>query len=151
MYTIGRTPEQADAAAPVPAGGLDFDWRVEVEAAGPQSVEAEVEISVPLVYVWFAARGEMMETVLDLRLEVMDPDDTLIWEHEQAISLEVEESALTDDPDMRHREVITLRIEGQGSRFSQGTYRIFALLVNRTGEARIRKVKTFKLDQGRTR
>lgn len=146
MHELGRTPGQAEAAAPGQESGLDFDWKVRVEAVGPERVEGEVEITVPLLHVWFAVQEEGMETVLDLRLEVRDPGDAVIWEYEQAISLEVEERALQENQRMKHRLAVPLRIEGPSRRFRQGTYRIFAVLINRTGDARVRKVKTFKLD-----
>jgi GWxTD domain-containing protein len=146
MYELGRTPGQAESAAPFADSSLDFDWDVRIDSVGPERVEGEVEIVVPLLHLWFAVLEGGMRTVLDLHLEIRDPEDMVIWEHEQSFQLEVEETALQENPKMRHRLVLSLRIEGPSRRFRQGTYRIFALLVNRTGDARARKVKTFKLD-----
>jgi GWxTD domain-containing protein len=146
MHELGRTPGQAEIASPAPQNSLDFDWKVRFEAVGSERVEGEVEITIPLLYVWFAAEGEKMGTVLDLRLEVRDSDDSVIWEKEQVISLEFEEAELKKNPNMKHRLAVPLRIEGPSRRFRQGSYRIFAVLFNRTGEARARKAKTFRLD-----
>jgi len=145
MYELGRPPGQAGPFTS-DSGGLDFDWDVRIAASGSQRVEGEVEITIPLLHVWFAARGGRMETDLDLRLEVRDAADQLIWEHEEVFRVEVDEAALQEDPKMKHRMMVALLIEGTAPQLRHGTNRIFAVLVNQTGGAKVRKVKTFKLD-----
>ncbi|MGB2908079.1 MAG: GWxTD domain-containing protein [Candidatus Aminicenantaceae bacterium] len=146
MHELGRPPGQAGPFTSDSGGGLDFDWDVKIAASGSQRVEGEVEITIPLLYVWFAARGGRMETDLDLRLEVRDAADQLIWEHEEVFRLEVDEAALQEDPKMKHRMKVALLIEGTAPQLRHGTNRIFAVLVNQTGGAKVSKVKTFKLN-----
>jgi GWxTD domain-containing protein len=147
MHEIGRSPDQAESFSPETGGGLSFDWDVRIGlTAGSNRVEGEVEISVPLLHLWFSSEEGRMKTSLDLRLEIRNPADELIWEHEEAFPLDLAEAALEEDRRLRHRMTVALLIEGAGPRLRQGTNRLLAVLTNRTGGATARRVKTFKLD-----
>ena len=150
MHELGRTPAQAEAFAVDSAGAMDFDWEIDIVSAGPGRVEGEVGIAVPLLHLWFTARAGMLETTLDLRLEIRNAADELVWEHEEAFPLELEEASLEEDRGMAHRRRVALHIEGAAPRM-QGTNRILASLTNRTGGATARKVKSFRLDRARGR
>ncbi len=147
MHEFGRTPDQAELFSRDSGGELSFDWDVRIEqTAGTDQVEGEVEVMVPLLYVWFSAESGKMETSLDLRLEIRNPADELIWEHDEVFRLELEEEALQEDPRMVYRMKVAVLIEEAAPLLRQGTSRLLAVLINRTGGATARKVKAFKLD-----
>ena len=144
MHEIGRTPAQAESFSPESGGELSFDWDVRIkQTAGTDRVEGEVEISVPLLHLWFSSEAGRMKTSLDLRLEIRNPADELVWEHEEAFSLDLEEAALEEDQRLRHRMKVALLIEGAGARLQQGTNRLLAVLINRTGGAAARRAVSY--------
>jgi GWxTD domain-containing protein len=122
---------------------FNFNWEAEVEARGPDRVTGEVKIEIALGDVWFSDREGRTITTMDLHLEIYDTDDTLVWEYERAYEIELDEKEA--GPKTKHTLIVPLDIQVPVSRLQKGINKIFAELTNRTGESRLRKVKTFRL------
>ncbi len=143
MHELSQAQARAQETTQGDDSLFNFNWKAEVEARDPDRVTGEVKIEIALGDVWFSDREGRTITTLDLHLEIYDADDALVWEYERAYEIELDEKEA--GPKTKHTLVVPLDIQVPVSRLQKGINKIFAELTNRTGESRLRKVKTFRL------
>jgi len=144
MHELGQAQARAQQTIRGRQEMFNFDWDVKAGLVNGERVEGMVSIRVPLANVWFSESEGLMTTVLDVRIEVQDAEENLIWEFEQSYDVQVSEEELEKKSGMKYAIEIPLLIEKDIERLRAGRNVIFATLINQTGEARVRKALAFK-------
>jgi len=88
-------------------------------------------------------------TVLTLQLKLMDDQDNLVWDYEESFEVRISEKDLKKNKIENYQLEIPFVVEDKGStdKLKQGRNSIFATLINKTDETRIRKIIRFSFEQ----
>jgi len=124
---------------------FDFSWNVKKTLVEKERVEGLIAIDVPYFSLWFQAKEEKLETVLDVELKLKDIEGVLIWEYEGSYKIETDEEELKKIKNKSYRIEIPFIIEEDVDKLYQGKSLLHALLINRTGGEELRKVMEFKI------
>jgi hypothetical protein len=124
---------------------FDFKWRVQKDVVEAERVEGTITIQIPFGNIWYKSEGDMMETVLDVRLELKDFEGSLIWEHEEAFEIAIKEDELKEKQNKIYEMKIPLVLEKDLERLRQGKNMLHALIINRTGGEELKKAMEFRL------
>ncbi len=124
---------------------FDFKWSVKKDVVEEDRVEGTITIEIPYGNIWYKSEGDMLETVLDVRLELKDSEGSLIWEYEEAFAIAIEEDELKEKQNKMYEMEIPLILEKDLERLRQGKNLFHILIINRTGGEELKKVKEFRL------
>lgn len=147
MYMHELTKAQASAQATFGKEKkfFDFKWRVKKDVVEADRVEGTITIEIPYGNIWYKSEGDMLETVLDVRLELKDSEGSLIWEYEEAFEIAITEDELREKQKKMYEMEIPLILEKDLERLRQGKNLLHALIINRTGGEKLKKVMEFRL------
>ena len=147
MYMHELTKAQASAQATFGKEKkfFDFKWRVKKDVVEEDKVEGTITIEIPYGNIWYKSEGDMLETVLDVRLELKDSEGNLIWEYEEAFEIAIKEDELKEKQNKMYEMEIPLILEKDLERLRQGKNLLHALIINRTGGEDLKKVMEFRL------
>ena len=147
MYMHELTKAQASAQATFGKEKkfFDFKWRVKKDVVEEDRVEGTINIEIPYGNIWYKSEGDMLETVLDVRLELKDSEGSLIWEYEEAFEIAIKEDELKEKQNKMYEMEIPLILEKDLERLRQGKNLLHALITNRTGGEDLKKVMEFRL------
>lgn len=147
MYMHELTMAQANAQQTIIGEKkiFDFSWNVKKTLVEKERVEGLIAIDVPYFSLWFQAKEEKLETVLDVELKLKDIEGVLIWEYEGSYKIETDEEELKKIKNKSYRIEISFIIEVDVDKLYQGKSLLHALLINRTGGEELRKVMEFKI------
>jgi hypothetical protein len=87
----------------------------------------------------------MLETVLDVRLELKDSEGSLIWEYEEAFAIAIKEDELKEKQNKMYEMEIPLILEKDLDRLHKRKNLLHVLIINRTGGEKLKKVMEFRL------
>ncbi|MFQ6109459.1 MAG: GWxTD domain-containing protein [Candidatus Aminicenantales bacterium] len=126
---------------------FDFDLKVKKELIQEGRLEGLITIGVPYSDIWFKAEEEMLRTVLDIKLELKDSEENLVWEYEAPFEISISEQDLKEKQNKKYSMEIPIIIDKKEDveRLQRGKNRLYALLVNRTGGEELRKIIEFNL------
>ncbi len=124
---------------------FDFDWKVKKHVIDENKAEGIIEIEIPYEVIWFDAEGDILKTVLDVRLELMDYEGKLIWEYEEAYEVAVKDEELREKKGKKYAIEIPFILGKRLDRLRQGKNLLHATVTNRTGKEKAEKVMEFKL------
>jgi len=124
---------------------FDFKWSVKKVVVEADRIEGTITIQIPFGNIWYKSEGDMLETVLDVRLELKDFEGSLIWEYEEAFEIAIREDELKGKQNKMYEMEIPLALEKDLERLRQGKNMLHALIINRTGGEELRKVMEFNL------
>lgn len=144
MQELSKAQAQAQQTIQDQESFFNFTWKVRAGLVNNSRIEGTVSIEVPLAYVWFREENGMMKTELDLRLEIKNTEEQLVWEFEQTYDVEISEEELTAKRKRKYEIEIPLLIEKDIEWLQKGRNLIYAILTNLTGSTRVRKVLAFK-------
>jgi len=126
-------------------GFFDFNLRVEKRVVETNRLEGMILIEVPYSVIWYKSEDKKLKTTLDLRLELVDFEKKLFWQHDQAFEIEMSEEELQEKKNMMHKIEVPLVLERDLDRLRQGKNFLRAILKNRTGEEEAKKVMEFTI------
>jgi GWxTD domain-containing protein len=124
---------------------FDFKWRVQKDVVEADKVEGTVTIQIPFGNIWYNSEGDMLETVLDVRLELKDLEGSLIWEHEEAFEIAIKEDELKEKQNKMYEMKIPIVLEKDLERLRQGKNMLHAHIINRTGGEELKKAMELRL------
>ncbi len=124
---------------------FDFNWSVKKNVVEADRVEGAITIEIPFGDIWYKSEGDMLVTVLDVRLELKDFERSLIWEYKGAFGIAIKEDELKEKQRKMYQIEIALVLEKDLERLRQGKNLLYALVKNRTGGAELKKVMEFRL------
>jgi len=121
-------------------GVFDFSLDVKKTLIEPDRVEGMIMVEVPYQGIWFIAEDEWLKTTLELRLELKDSGDRLIWDHDGVYEVRLRESALKEKRRERYKIEVPFSFEVGIVGLRQGKSKLHAVLKNRTGDEELKKV-----------
>ncbi len=124
---------------------FDFKWSVKKDVVEEDRVEGTITIEIPYGNIWYRSEGDMLEAVLDVRLELTDFEGNLIWEYEEAFEIAIKEDELKYKQNEMFAMEIPLILEKDLERLRQGKNLLHSLIINRTGDEELKKVMEFRL------
>jgi hypothetical protein len=77
---------------------------------------------------------------MDLHLELKDATDEVVWEYDEAYSVEMTEIELQKKSKKKYRIEVPFSMENVVEKLSQGKNKVHILLKNRTGGEELKKV-----------
>lgn len=127
-------------------GLFDFNCEIETNRVHPGGVEGLIIIEVPYAVIWFKSKDDILETTMDLSLELKDSADQLLWEYRDSFIVQLDEIELQRKSQKRHIVKIPFSLEGDLERLREGRNLFHIHLKNRTGGEEAKKVKEFKIE-----
>jgi GWxTD domain-containing protein len=124
---------------------FDFNWRLNKNIVDENKAEGIIVIEIPYEVIWFNAEGDMLKTVLDVRLELKDFEGQLIWEYEAAYEVAVKDDELTEKKGVKYKIEIPFVFSEELNRLRLGKNLLHAVIKNTTGNEEAKKVMEFKL------
>lgn len=121
---------QIDYGAKVPDRKtvLDFDFNMK----NVQEGEAIFEIEIPYNNIWFAENEDLMQTTLDVSLEVVDKENNSIWEYQEGYAISILKEKIGDYIGEKYKIEILAIIK-------PGNFELVIEIENKTGGERVRK------------
>ncbi len=124
---------------------FDFNWRIKKDIITENRIEGTIEIDVPYNAIWLDAEGEKLKTVLDVRLELKDPEDNIIWRYEDVFKLAVKDEELVKLKGKKYKIEIPIILDQDLTGLYKGKNLLYAVVRNRTGNEEAKKVMEFKM------
>jgi GWxTD domain-containing protein len=124
---------------------VSFDWDVDKTVDTPDRLEGTLLVKIPYGNIWFAEEGSKLVTTLELRFELKDSEETIVWEYENSYRVETEEEGLEDKKGKEYKIEIPFVLDEVLPQLRKGKNRLFGFLTNATGGDTTKKVKEFNL------
>jgi len=124
-----------------------FDFRLSLKkiAVERDRFEGMIVIEVPYGAIWYKSKDDMLETTLDVHVTLNDFEDNRVWEYENAFEISMKEDELQDKQKEKYKIEIYFTLEKDLERLRQGKNLIHAVVKNRNGDERLKKVMGFRL------
>ena len=124
---------------------VSFDWEVNKTLNTPERVEGTLLVKIPYANIWFAEEGSKLVTTLELRLELKDSEENIVWEYRDTYRVETDEEDLGEKKGDKYQIEIPFVLEEELPQLRKGKNRLYGFLTNTTGGETAKKVKEFKL------
>jgi GWxTD domain-containing protein len=124
---------------------VSFDWEVAKTVDTPDRIEGILLVRIPYSNIWFAEEGSKLVTTLELRLELKDSEENILWEYKDTYKVETDEEALENKKGDEYKVEIPFVLEKELPQLRKGKNKLYGFLTNETGGETAKKVKEFKL------
>lgn len=124
---------------------IDFDWDVKKTVDTPDRIEGTFLFKIPYGNIWFTEEESKLVTNLDLRLELKDSKDSIVWEYANSYKVEIDEEDLKDMKRKEYKIEVPFVLEKELSQLRAGSNKLYGYLTNTTGGDTFKKVKEFNL------
>lgn len=124
---------------------FDFRWKVEKTVVEAERIEGKVIFEIPYKAIWYKFEDNTLKTTLEVRLELRDFENQIIWEHDAAFAISIKEEELKDIQGERYKIEIPFVLDKDLARLRQGKNMLHSLLKNRTGGEEMKKAMEFIL------
>lgn len=117
-------------------GKESFDFNVKIE----KDTEKEPFLSIELPYkkIWFKEEENLLETTIELSLEVFDSNQDKFWQFQKDYLVSLTEKELQEKMNKSYSIKIPLRLK-------KGNYSLLLEIINKTGEEKLKKTLTFRI------
>jgi len=150
MHELSQAQAHAKQRIKGESGFFNFNWDVEAKLVAGNRAEGIIRLEVPYADLWFSEKDEEMFTTLALRIEILDAEDTLVWENESSYEIRTNEEELQQKTKQQYKIEVPFTLAEQIDRLRIGKNKIVAILTNKTGNHKLRKVRTFSLPKKKT-
>lgn len=124
---------------------FDFYWSLEKIAVERDRFEGLITIEVPYGVIWYKSEDEKLETTLDVHITLNDFEGKKVWEYEDAFEISMKEDELKERYNKNYKIEISFILEKDLERLRQGKNLIQAIVTNRAGDEKLKKVMEFRL------
>jgi len=146
MHELGRAQDRAQQTiVEKEPSFFDFNWRVNKNIIEENRVEGIIEIEIPYEVIWFKDEGDMLKTVLDVRLELKDFEAHLIWEFEVAYEIAFKVDELREMKSVKYKIEIPFVLKEELDRLHMGKNLLHAVVRNRISKEEAKKAMEFKI------
>jgi GWxTD domain-containing protein len=145
MHELNRAQASAQQTIRGRVEKIDFDWDVDKTVDTPERIEGTLLVKIPYSNIWFTEEGSKLVTTLDLRLELKDSEDSIVWEYENSYRVETDEGDLEGLKGKEYEIQIPFVLEKELSQLREGTNKLYGYLTNKTGGDTFKKVKEFNI------
>jgi GWxTD domain-containing protein len=122
-----------------------FDWDVDKTVDTAERVEGTLLVKIPYANIWFAEEGSKLVTTLELRLELKDSEENIVWEYADTYRVETDEEDLGEKKGDEYKIEIPFVLDDELPQLRKGKNRLYGFLKNTTGGDITKKVKEFNL------
>jgi GWxTD domain-containing protein len=146
-YMHDLSQAQADAQAEAqrtfsPAAALlDFSFEVKKETAEPERIAGAVEITIPYSRIWLTMKEGILETEMEVRLELRDEAGRLRWEDQKSFKVSLKETEMREKQMTSYNLEIPFDLEKDLEVLRGGKNTFLCHLKNLTGGEELRKTK----------
>lgn len=113
---------------------LDFNFNMKKVQEG----EAIFEIEIPYNSIWFAENEDLMQTTIEITLEVVDEEDNSVWEYQKGYDISILSEKIEDFIGKKYKIEIPAIIK-------PGNFVLVIEMENKTGGERVRKTVRFTI------
>lgn len=145
MHELSRAQALAQETFVKEKSSFDFNWRVKKNVISENRVEGIIVIEIPYGVIWYNAEDDRLKTILDVRLELRDFENILIWEYEKAFEIKIKEDELKERQREKYKIEIPFVLKEELDRLRMGKNLLNAVVKNRTGDEKSKKVMEFRL------
>jgi len=117
-------------------GKILFDANLKIEKSEENGVVLSIE--VPYKKIWFTAKEKILETTLELSLEVFDSNQEKVWQFKKDYLVSLPEIELQKNINEAHFIQIPIP-------FKKGKHSLLLRIINKTGEEEIKKSLSFEI------
>ena len=147
MHELSTAQAKAQQSIQGQADFFHFDWKFKILQVQEDMFEGVVLIEVPFTNIWLKEEEGKLVTVLDLRLELRDTDDFLVWEYEESFEVQTDEEEIQKSKKRKYKIEVPVVIDRDLDKLRKGKNRIFAILTNKTGNNKLSKALSFNINQ----
>ncbi|MCG2815032.1 MAG: hypothetical protein L6425_03720 [Candidatus Aminicenantes bacterium] len=122
--------------AKVPNKNIVFDFTFNMRKV--KEGEAVFEIEISYKNIWFAEHEDLLQTTLDVTLEVIDKDNNNVWEYRKEYDISISTEKIGEYIGEKYRIEIPAIIK-------PGNFRLNIEMENKTGGERVRKTIRFTI------
>jgi len=105
-----------------------FDFDLEIKRGLKN--ETLIHVEIPYENIWFAQKGDNLETTLELSIEILDSENKEVWQHKREYKISITEEEVKE----RGSYLIEVPVV-----LESGKYIINLILFNETGEEKLKK------------
>ncbi|MFC2158562.1 GWxTD domain-containing protein [Acidobacteriota bacterium] len=127
---------QIDWGAKVPDRKIVFDFEFNMRKV--KEGEAVFEIEVPYTNIWFAENDDLMQTTLEVILDVVNEENSSVWEYRKGYDISIPNEKIGEYIGEKYRIEIPVAIK-------LGDFVLTMEIENKTGGERVRKTFKFTL------
>lgn len=124
---------------------FDFDFSRKKTAESGEALEGLFLIETPYEGIWFGVLEGSLATTLEVRVELRDAANALVWEYKGEYEIRMSEAELKESRKRKYRIEVpyTLRVNQEEVR--RGKSKVHVSIKNRTGGEEVKKVFDFGL------
>lgn len=111
-----------------------FDFNVKIEKEAEKGPFLSIEL--PYKKIWFKEEENLLETTLELSLEVLDSNQDIFWQFQKDYLVSLSEKELQEKMKKSYSIKIPLPLK-------KGNYSLLLEIINKTGEEKLQKSLTF--------
>jgi GWxTD domain-containing protein len=115
-------------------GKESFDFNIKIEK--DTAKEPFLSIELPYKKIWFKEEENLLETTLELSLEVLDSNQDIFWQFQKDYFISLSEKELQEKMKKSYSIKIPLPLK-------KGNYSLLLEIINKTGEEKLQKSLTF--------
>jgi GWxTD domain-containing protein len=145
MHEFAKFQEEAQITFTREKGFFDFDISINKTVVESDRVEGIVTIEIPYAAIWYKAEEDTLKTTIDVRIELKDFEDNLVWEYGEPFEIEMKEEELKERQKKNYKIEIPFILEKDLDKLRQEKGLFLVVLKNRTGGGELKKVMEFKL------
>lgn len=145
LHVLSKAQGQALEAPEKARDFFDFNWRIKKDIIAENRIESTIEIDIPYNSIWLNAEGEILKTVLDVRLELKDSEDNIIWSYENAYEVASRDEELSELKGKKYKIKIPFILNQISTGLPPGKNLLYAVVRNRTGNEEAKKVMEVKM------
>lgn len=145
MHELNMAISEAQDTIPTEKKLFDFDLSIKKKIIEPDTIEGKIVIRIPYSSLWFKAKENLLEAVLDVSLELKDIQGQIIWEYKDSFTLSGQEEEIKEKLQKRYTIEIPFSLENSLQKIRQGRTFIQAVVKNKTGDESLKKVIEFRV------
>ncbi len=111
-----------------------FDFNLSIEK--DKEKEPFLSIELPYKNIWLKEKENLLETTLELSLEVFDSNKDKYWQFQKDYLVSISEKELQEKMNISYSIKVPLPLE-------KGSYSLLLEIINKTGEEKLKKTLTF--------
>lgn len=131
-----RRKRQEKQIAQYQDGKEAFDFNVKIEKDAAK--EPFLAIELPYQKIWFKEEENLLETTLELSLEVFDSNQDIFWQFQKDYFVSLSEKELQEKMNKSFSIKIPLPLK-------KGNYSLLLEIINKTGDEKLQKTLTFNI------
>jgi GWxTD domain-containing protein len=145
LHAISKAQDQALGVPEEAKDFFDFNWRIKKGTIAEDRIESTIEIDIPYNVIWLNAEDDLWKAVLDVRLELKDAGNNIIWQYEDAFEIAFREEEISQMKGKKYKIEIPLILDQNLARLCQGKNILYAVVRNRSGDEEAKKAMEFRL------